>query len=122
MSPTAQPMLVTRKDIAALMGVSVDSVRRNEVRWGLKLVRRDLNSRSVRYRRGDPLELLTVRGSILPARASALARFGRPSWARVGGALRSRPVTAIGGPMPFAPVFNSALASICPILRSASNA
>lgn len=46
------------------MGVSVDSVRRNEVRWGLKLVRRDLNSRSVRYRRADLLELLRVRGFI----------------------------------------------------------
>lgn len=41
--------LLTRKDVAELMECSVDQVRKNEVRWGLRCARRDLNARCVRY-------------------------------------------------------------------------
>ena len=41
--------LSTRKDVAGLLGVSADAVRRNEKRWGIDVARVDLNTRCVRY-------------------------------------------------------------------------
>ena len=41
---------LSRKHIARLLDVSVDQVRRNETRWGLKPARRVFNLRFVRYR------------------------------------------------------------------------
>jgi hypothetical protein len=49
---------LTRKDVAVLLGVSVDQVRKNEFLWGLSKVRYDLNQRSVRYPRGAALRIL----------------------------------------------------------------
>ena len=40
---------ITRKDLAALLKVSVETVRLNEKRRGLDKARRDLNSRVIRY-------------------------------------------------------------------------
>ena len=42
--------LLSRKDVAELLDVSVDQVRKNERRWGLNAARRDLNRRCIRYR------------------------------------------------------------------------
>ena len=41
--------LLTRKDVALLLDCSPEQVRKNEVRWGLRGCRRDLNRRCVRY-------------------------------------------------------------------------
>lgn len=47
---TALKKLMTRKDVAELLGISTDAVRKNERRWGLTAARRDLNRRCVRYK------------------------------------------------------------------------
>jgi hypothetical protein len=41
--------LLSRKDLAELMDITPEQVRKNEVRWGLRIARRDLNRRCVRY-------------------------------------------------------------------------
>lgn len=50
--------LLSRKDVAAMMECSVDQVRKNERRWGLRSARRDLNRRCVRYLATLALEAL----------------------------------------------------------------
>lgn len=55
-------VLSTRKDVAGLLGVSTDAVRRNEKRWGLDQARVDLNSRCVRYCSARMLLILKARG------------------------------------------------------------
>lgn len=57
--------LITRKEVARLIGVSTAQVRDNEQRWGLRAFRNDLNSRNVRYRPGA-LDMLITRGFIIP--------------------------------------------------------
>lgn len=47
--PEPQKRLWSRKDVAKYLECSVDQVRKNEVRWGLRAARRDLNLRCVRY-------------------------------------------------------------------------
>lgn len=42
---------MTRKDVATLLEVSVASVRKGEVRLGLKAFKRSLNARRVEYDR-----------------------------------------------------------------------
>jgi|ERR1051325_5144261 hypothetical protein len=64
MMPATQPTLICRKDIAAMVGVSVVTVTRNELRWGLKTARRDLNRRSVRYLRRLAVPILQGHGFI----------------------------------------------------------
>jgi hypothetical protein len=49
MSIPTQP-LISRKDLAQLLGISSDAVRRNERRLGLHRARRNINARCVRYR------------------------------------------------------------------------
>lgn len=44
-----QPALLTRKDLARIIGVSVDTVERHEERWGLSGCRIKLSLRCVRY-------------------------------------------------------------------------
>ncbi len=56
--------LLTRKEIAGLLEVSVDQVRKNEGRWGLGPARVDLNARCVRYRCLKALAILEGRGFI----------------------------------------------------------
>jgi hypothetical protein len=56
--------LMTRKAVALLLGVSVDQVRRNERRWGLRDVRRDLNRRCVRYRTTPLMRILRAQGFV----------------------------------------------------------
>lgn len=55
---------LSRKDIARLLDVSVDQVRRNESRWGLKPARRGFNLRFIRYRRARVIEALRAMGLI----------------------------------------------------------
>ncbi len=43
---------IYRQDIATLLEVSVDVVRRNEMHWGLLDAREKLNDRTVRYKAG----------------------------------------------------------------------
>lgn len=42
--------LLTRQEIADILGISVDTIRRHESEWGFKSARRDLSRRCVRYR------------------------------------------------------------------------
>jgi ribosomal protein L13E len=56
--------LKSRKDVAALLGVTVDAVRRNEKRWGLDRARADLNCRCVRYRTTVMMSALRLRGFV----------------------------------------------------------
>jgi hypothetical protein len=53
---------INRKDIARWCKVSVRQVRLNEVRWGIKPFRKDLNRRVVLYSRGPTLLALTNYG------------------------------------------------------------
>ena len=59
-----QKILLSRKDIAELMDVTPDQVRKNEVRWGLRIARRDLNRRCVRYLACVAMPALKSRGYI----------------------------------------------------------
>ena len=52
----------TRKDVAQLLAVSADQVRRNEKRWGLDQARVDLNPRCVRYSTSRMMRILRARG------------------------------------------------------------
>lgn len=55
--------LLTRKDIAAMLGdVTPDQVRKNEKRWGLDKARADLNCRCVRYRARPAIRALKAWG------------------------------------------------------------
>ena len=56
--------LSSRKDVAALLGVSVDQVRRNEKRWGLSAARVDLNCRCVRYATDKMLQIFRSLGFV----------------------------------------------------------
>ena len=47
-----------------MIGLSVEAVRRNEVRLGLRAVRHDVNPRVVRYHRAKTLEVLRGRGLV----------------------------------------------------------
>jgi hypothetical protein len=60
---TTNPTL-TRKDVARMMGISADMVRRNEKRWGLTGARSDFNPRCVRYKSRIVIAILTGRGWI----------------------------------------------------------
>lgn len=59
---------LTRKDIAQELEVSPDSIRRNEVRLGLREARRDVNGRLVRYDAAAAYEALRKR-KMLPVSA-----------------------------------------------------
>ena len=51
---------LTRKELAQLLEVTVDQVRRNERRWGLHKYRRNLNGRSITYRIESLLHLKSL--------------------------------------------------------------
>ena len=55
---------LSRKDIARLLEVSVDKVRRNEAKWGLKAARLGFNLRFIRYRRARAFAALRAMGLI----------------------------------------------------------
>lgn len=55
---------VTRKDIAAMTELSVDTIRKNESRFGLSACRQQINSKLIRYRRACAVEALASRGLI----------------------------------------------------------
>lgn len=55
---------LSRKDIARLLDVSVDQVRKNERAWGLLPARRALNLRFLRYQRQTVIAALQERGII----------------------------------------------------------
>ena len=57
MTTMMKPFL-DRKDIARMLGVSTDTVRRNEDRWGLKSTRAQWHNRSVRYRTRPAMAIL----------------------------------------------------------------
>ena len=54
----------TRKDVAQLLNVSADQVRRNEKRWGLDQARVDLNCRCVRYSTLRMMRILRALGFV----------------------------------------------------------
>ena len=56
--------MCTRKDVAQLLTVSADQVRRNEKRWGLDQARVDLNRRCVRYSTSRMMRILRARGFV----------------------------------------------------------
>ena len=56
--------LLTRKDIAQMLDVSVNQVWLNEERWGIRVARADLNKRCVRYRADVVLANFRARGFI----------------------------------------------------------
>lgn len=56
--------LLSRKDLAELMDITPEQVRKNEVRWGLRVARRDLNRRCVRYLAARALPILKASGFI----------------------------------------------------------
>lgn len=53
-----------RKQIAALLGITLEQVRKNERRLGLDKARQDLNKRCVRYDAEIAARELTKRGLI----------------------------------------------------------
>jgi hypothetical protein len=55
---------LSRKDIARLLDVSVEQVRANEERWGLRSARRIFNVRFIRYRKKKALDALMALGLI----------------------------------------------------------
>lgn len=60
------PNLITRQDIADLLGDSITArmVRKNEKSLGLDKARRDINPRTIRYRRDIAITILESRGLI----------------------------------------------------------
>lgn len=50
--------LLTRKDIALMLGVTPRQVKRNEVRWGLRNARSQLNTRPLLYLSAKVLVIL----------------------------------------------------------------
>lgn len=57
---------ISRKEIALILGVSVDSVRRNEKPWGLSEYRVNLNARLVLYWRTGVMKLFRDRRWVNP--------------------------------------------------------
>ena len=49
---------LTRKDIAGLLFVSVRTVERNEIAWGLKSAKIRLSKRMIRFKREKILQIL----------------------------------------------------------------
>jgi hypothetical protein len=56
--------LITRKEIAELLDISYDAVRKGEQRLGISQARRDLNSRCVRYCRRIVIFMFKQKGFI----------------------------------------------------------
>lgn len=57
-SHNQQPELITRKEAAAILSVSVQSFASNERRLGLEAARVDLNKRLIRYDREAVLAVI----------------------------------------------------------------
>lgn len=51
---------ITRKEIAAILEVSVDTVRRQERAWGIFEFRRQLSARQIDYRRDAAMRALAA--------------------------------------------------------------
>ena len=56
---------INRKEIAQLLEVSIDTVRREETRWGIAQFRRNVTKRQVDYVRRYAIDALQRRG-LLP--------------------------------------------------------
>jgi hypothetical protein len=56
---------INRKEIAQLLEVSIDTVRREEIRWGIAQFRRNVTKRQVDYVRRYTMDALQRRG-LLP--------------------------------------------------------
>ena len=54
--------LITRKQISARSGLSVDEIRRNEKRFGLDKCKISINERNVKYREHDAEEAMRHMG------------------------------------------------------------
>lgn len=54
--------LISRKDIAQMIGLSVTTVARHEVRWGLKRV--DMGTQTVLFKTSQAIRVLSIRGFI----------------------------------------------------------
>lgn len=55
---------ITRKEIAALIGVSIDTVIRKERQWGLRKHLNKSKQRPLIFFRGPIIKILTMRGII----------------------------------------------------------
>lgn len=66
MNPTISKPLLSRKDIAAMLGpeFTVLQVRRNEKKWGLDRARVKLKTRMVFYRYSIAVQILTANGAL----------------------------------------------------------
>jgi hypothetical protein len=58
----SKPSLISRKEIAALLGESCRTVVRNETRLGIDTCRADINQHLVRYNRTRAIRALIDRG------------------------------------------------------------
>lgn len=61
-----QPTYLTRKDVANLLECNTLQVQRNEVNWGIRKARRDLNKRIIRYLASVVIAELLARRLIEP--------------------------------------------------------
>lgn len=68
-----QREFVTRKEIASRLGMSVEFVRKNEVRLGFRAARVTFSARCVRYR----LEIVEAVFASIPERLGALGATKR---------------------------------------------
>lgn len=62
---------LTRKDVAQITELSVDSVRRNEKRWGLEKIA--ANNRVIRYKKQQAITVLKKIGFVQQSTSSASA-------------------------------------------------
>lgn len=60
--------LMTRKELAAIIGVTVNTVLRNETNWGLSSARVTLSRTCIRYRRPEAIRSLRLLGVLPMAR------------------------------------------------------
>lgn len=58
---TEKPMF-TRQEIATMLDVTCDQVRKSEKLWGIKGARCDLSRRSIRYKAAIVLRIFRLKG------------------------------------------------------------
>jgi hypothetical protein len=56
---------ITRKEIAAILEVSVDTVRRREVVWGIHIFKREISGRQIDYH-AAPTRAKLVKLGLMP--------------------------------------------------------
>lgn len=61
---STEKLTLTRKEIASMLNVSCDQVRKSEARWGILKARCDLSKRCIRYRSAFVLRVFQSKGWI----------------------------------------------------------